>query len=150
MGDHELNALIDDLPDLVIEDADTDSEEIINDSEHDTQSEQSGSDDESVGTSSSDFYIGRGARNNKKEDESAFMWRKEPYKPTKVKKKNIVKFREGLTDTSKDIQDEFDAFSKMFDWNLMETIVKCTNLAIQTVKQSGKYQIKCFSTRSMI
>lgn len=139
MDDREENELVDDLPDMPVEDADTDSEEKINDSDHDSQSEQSGSDDE-TGESPSEFefYVGKGAQNKKNQDESAFKWRKQPFKPTKVKKKNIINFHEGLTETSQDIRSEFDAFAKMLDGNMMETIVRCTNLVIRDVKRTGK------------
>lgn len=119
-------------------DYDTDTEEKITESDHDTDTEQSESETEHEGTSTEGFFFGRGSQRASKQEEDSFKWKKTPFKSTKTKKKNIVKFKTGLTDASKGITDEMSAFDKIFDREMLDAIVHCTNLFIQAKRLTGK------------
>lgn len=134
------DALIDLTPDAgdQSDSDDTDSEEKITESDHETDSEQSESETEHEGTSTEGFFYGRGSQKAIKGEENSFKWKKTPFKSTKTKKKNIVKFKAGLTDASAGISDEISAFEKIFDSDMLEPIVHCTNLIIQEKRLTGK------------
>ena len=121
--------------------SDTDSEENITYSDHDSESVQSASENESEGETYSDYFIGRGALKNPKgkEVQNQFKWFKTPNVATKIKSKNILNLKPGISTTSKDIRDEMSAFSKIIDTGILEIILKCTNQVIKYKRQSGMF-----------
>ena len=63
--------------------------------------------------------------------EKKYKWKKIPYTNTsKIRARNIIKFKTRLAPCSKNITDEFNAFEKMFDSSMVVEIVKYTNMHI--------------------
>jgi len=63
-------------------------------------------------------------------------WRKtESTKHSKTKKHNIIKNSSGLTSRSKNIESEIDSFMKIIDLDMVDKIVKYTNIYINDKKQ---------------
>ncbi|XP_066249572.1 piggyBac transposable element-derived protein 4-like [Euwallacea similis] len=103
-------------------DHDLSEEEIIS-SDHCSQSEQEigDGDDESSDNRDSNFYIGK---NN------VSCWKKSSLKESKTKKKNIVKILPGPKSHARNISSELNAFFKFFDMNMIDNIIKYTNMYI--------------------
>lgn len=108
-----------------------------------------------------DFYIGKGAKEgttkattlrgsrtrkaaikvqlSQSDIDAAYKWRKTPYTKTKTKQKNICNFVPGLTACAKDITDEVSAFGKMIDADMVDEIVRYTNIFIIRLRTGKKY-----------
>lgn len=141
---------------------DSENEEEINMSSHDTQSKQSGDEIEETRTSEGKFFCGRGTKETKLgrtvrrsakgtqvkrpyyvKVEQSLKWKKDPYlKSSKVKSKNIVKILPGLTSATKDITDEVSAFQKIIDLDMVDDIIKYTNMYIESKRNTISYKRK--------
>lgn len=65
------------------------------------------------------------------------IWYKNPTsKSTKPKTKNIIKILPGPKQCARDITNEMSAFLKIFDDEMIEHIIQCTNLEILKVRQN--------------
>ncbi|KAG8233265.1 hypothetical protein J437_LFUL009975 [Ladona fulva] len=122
--------------------------EVVLQDELRSNSEEEASEDElpkTVTTQRKDYFVSkgvlrasypkRGKSKNPKVTVSpakdAFLWKKTPYTvKTKTKGKNICKIQPGLKSCAIDITDEVSAFQKMVDGEMVEDIVKFTNLYI--------------------
>nr|XP_022900749.1 piggyBac transposable element-derived protein 4-like [Onthophagus taurus] len=110
------------------DDADTSSEEYIEDTEHDSESEIEGNDSddlEDVGNSS--YFIAK---------DKLTRWSKNSLKSkfSKVSAKNLVKIFPGAKQQARDIQNEVDAFMRIFTDEMIQYITECTNLHISNVR----------------
>lgn len=74
----------------------------------------------------------------------ALKWQRTPCaKKSRTKQKNIVKVRSGPTRRAKNITDESSAFFKMIDDDMLEEILECTNLRIQSEKANYSRDRDC-------
>lgn len=123
-------------------DPDTSDEELIEKSDHDTDSEvdlndtneemvDSDADDDNGNTSEldedSEYFIGKDKKTK---------WHKKSLvsKFSKTSSKNIVKIFPGPKMCARDVTDEKSAFEKIFTNDIIENIVECTNLQIAKMR----------------
>ncbi|XP_069669317.1 piggyBac transposable element-derived protein 4-like [Periplaneta americana] len=112
--------------------SDVDEREIINndDADHNSDSEigYTGSSSDEDLEDNDNFYVGR---------DKVTMWRKTSYSTSsKTKKKNIVKIFPGPKGNARVVNGEMKAFSCIMDDNIIDHIIRCTNLFIER-KQIG-------------
>ena len=110
----------------------------VNVSDHDTATEEEVSegdlDDESEENSS--FYLGK---------DKTTKWRKDAFRGSKTKKRNIVKIPCGPTRKVQNavINMEIDAFATFFPVSMIDKIIHCTNLQIECMKVKYKRERDC-------
>lgn len=108
-------------------DADDDSDEdVVNVSDHYSESEQSGEEDDSV---ENEMYIGR----------NGFQWCPQPVLQNKRRKQaahNIVKHLPGVIGQAKAAKSPIEAFQLFISDEILEEIVKCTNIFISTIRSN--------------
>ncbi|CAH2005995.1 unnamed protein product [Acanthoscelides obtectus] len=96
--------------------------------------DQSSSDSEDIllsvlAANKQDKYIGK--------DKKTIWYKNYPMsKSSKSKIKNIIKILPGPKQCARDITDETSAFSKIFDDEMIEHIIHCTNLEISRVREN--------------
>ncbi|KAG8234323.1 hypothetical protein J437_LFUL013063 [Ladona fulva] len=129
------------------DDGSEDKNEVILQDKLESNSEEEASKDklpETITAQRKDYFVGkkalqasypkRGKSKNLKVSpaKDAFLCKKTPYTvKTKTKGKNICKIQPGLKSCAIDITDEVSAFQKMVDGEMVEDIVKFTNLYIE-------------------
>lgn len=142
LNDTEVEWLLNEDPDFLVSNFECDDfeeedeeEEVITQSDHDSTSEQEcasdaiESDVESV--SSDTYYIGR---------DKTCKWKKScSTAATKTKSKNIVKILPGPKAIARDVKDDISAFTKIITIDMIDEVVKCTNMYIQHKKTSVNY-----------
>lgn len=113
--------------------ADMSEDEAIEESDHNTETEEEGSDYEreqqavSECEDKGEYFVGR---------DKTTIWYKKPVasKFSKINKKNIIKIFPGPKPCAKDITDYGSAFLKFFTDDIIEHIIHCTNLEIKKLR----------------
>ncbi|XP_060846028.1 piggyBac transposable element-derived protein 4-like [Rhopalosiphum padi] len=112
-------------------DSDLSDENIVYDN-FDSDSEQNISDEEVEAMYTDELYFTGKDKISK--------WRKTEFtKHSKTKKNNIIKTSSGLTSHSKNIESEIDSFMKIIDLDMVDEIVKYTNMYINDKKTTYNY-----------
>ncbi|GFR26761.1 DDE_Tnp_1_7 domain-containing protein [Trichonephila clavata] len=112
--------------------SDTSDDELIQESDHDTESEQElrveiEEEIEKESEITKEYFLGK---------DKTTTWNKNPLtsKYTKISKKNIVKIFPGLKSCAKYITDEKSAFEMFFTNDIIQNIVECTNMEIEKLR----------------
>ncbi|GFR26066.1 hypothetical protein TNCT_511191 [Trichonephila clavata] len=112
--------------------SDTSDDELIQESDHDTESEQelSVEIEEEIEKESEipeEYFLGK---------DKTTTWNKNPLtsKYTKISKKNIVKIFPGLKRCAKYITDEKSDFEMFFTNDSIQNIAECTNMEIEKLR----------------
>ena len=109
-------------------------DEVIIFSDHDSESQQEYKSDEGENNNlsvSNQFYIGR--------DKSS-KWNKSCKSMNMKRKKNIMKIFPGPETVARGERDELTAFSKFMTIDMIDEIVKCTNLYIGNKRATVNYE----------
>jgi len=121
------------------EESDSDlSIENVEVSDHDSKSEQDMSDNEfdlsdnELETSLDDgeFYIGK---------DKITKWQKKEFTTSKIRQYNIINVVPGPKECARNIVSEMEAFLKIIDLDMVDEIVKCTNMYISNLRQRVQY-----------
>jgi len=115
-----------------VNDQESDSDLSIEDvevSDHESNSEQDFSDNESdLDTSLGDsrFYIRK---------DKITKWQQKEFRTSKIRQHNIKNVIPGPKECARNIVSEIDAFLKIIDLDMIDEIVTCTNMYINNMRQ---------------
>lgn len=135
LTDEELARMfeIDDVPNTeeeIADEVDSDlEEEVINESDHDSDSELSADEDLSDDMDPDvEYYTGKDKKT---------QWSKVSFfkKTSKTKAHNVVKVLPGARGAARNIENELDAFFKIISNKMLDNIVLCTNIYIDSIKE---------------
>jgi len=119
-----------------VDDQESDSDLSIEDvevSDHESNSEQDFSDNESdleTSLRDSTFYIGK---------DKITKWQQKEFTTSKIRQHNIINVVPGPKECARNIVSEIDAFLKIIDLDMIDEIVTCTNMYISNMRQRVQY-----------
>jgi len=119
-----------------VDDQESDSDLSIEDvevSDHESNSEQDFSDNESdleTSLEDSTFYIGK---------DKITKWQQKEFTSSKIRQHNIINVVSGPKECARNIVSEIDAFLKIIDLDMIDEIVTCTNMYISNIRQRVQY-----------
>ncbi|KFM60418.1 PiggyBac transposable element-derived protein 4, partial [Stegodyphus mimosarum] len=115
-------------------------------SNHDSSTEIETETEDESSLSTTDFYIGK---------DKVTKWQNEKYRQNvRTPSRNIISKLPGNTAYSRDVASSVDAWNVLFDSNMLNMIVKCTNIYIESIqdrftrerdaKKTDEIEIKAF------